>query len=119
MARRKLDPRNTSLLALCVALGGYRKGTRVATLIMQWAIVSHQLGREPAVHEYVDWWKDAQSERSIRRHLAEFRELFPELATPQPFVGVVPEVAKLSEALTAAALAKVPPELFPSKVAVA
>jgi hypothetical protein len=118
--RRKLDPANTSLLGLCVALGGYRKGARVALFIMQWSILAHEMNREPLVVEYVDEWREA--ERSVRRHLAEFRDLFPDYDTPQPFVSALPAAKKAGdafEAYTAAATAKVPRALIPDDLVAA
>jgi hypothetical protein len=76
-----------SLLEQCVARGGVLKGSRVAQYTIAWAIVWRDLDREPTVSEYAEWWKE--SERTAYKHQAEFREAFPEYATPAPFVPAI------------------------------
>jgi hypothetical protein len=114
---RKIDAANTSLLALCAAAAGGRwrdaaKGTRVCLFIVQWSMTAHELEREPTVTEYIEagWEK----ERSAWRHLAEFRELFPQLDTPQPFVPLLPATDDVAAALTAAGRVAVPADLVPA-----
>lgn len=56
---------------------------KVQTFISQWAMASQAMGEPIAdVREYAEWWRMPQS--TAYRHLAQFRELFPELETPQP-----------------------------------
>lgn len=78
-----------SVLEVCIRKGGVRKGTRVATFIVQWAICAQALGREPTQGEYTEYWKEP--ERSSWRQRAEFREIFPALETPQVFADAAAE----------------------------
>jgi hypothetical protein len=83
---RKVDPGATTLLELCVALGGLRKGTRVCSFVTAWAIASRRLGRAITVEEYAEYWRE--EERTAYRRQAEFRELFPE-RDPQEAADIV------------------------------
>lgn len=69
------------MLAVCVARAGRRKGPRVAAFIAQWTMASQSMGRPLVVADFVEWWREPQS--TVYRHLAEFREYFPEFETPQ------------------------------------
>ncbi len=73
-----------SLLELCVGRGGLRKGMRVCSFIIEWAICSGALGREPTVVEFIAWWK--AKDRTVWLRLAEFRGIFETEQTPQVFV---------------------------------
>jgi hypothetical protein len=85
--RRKIDPANTSLIELCVARGGWRKGTKVCSFIMAWAWASRSLGRPITVEEYAEWWREDW--RTAYRHQALFRELFGEERDPQEAADIV------------------------------
>jgi hypothetical protein len=61
------------------------KGMRVTTFITQWTLASSMLGHPITLDEYCDWWNE--NERTAYRHQAQFRELFPELETPQPIAN--------------------------------
>lgn len=74
--------REPTILDVCVAKKGIYKGGRVATFIVCWCIASNALGREITLEEYREWWKE--SERTAYREQARFREVFPQLANPQP-----------------------------------
>lgn len=64
---------------------GVLKGGRVLAFMVQWDVVVQELGREPTVVEYADWW--GESERNVYYHLARFRECFPEERTPGRLMG--------------------------------
>ncbi len=68
-------------MEICAARKGVLKGARVCTFIACWCIASQALGRAITLEEYAEWWKE--SERTVYRHQAEFREVFPHLSTPQ------------------------------------
>lgn len=84
-----------TLLEVAIQRGGTRKGLRVATFVSCWAITSRSLGRAITLDDYREWWRE--SERTAYRYQAEFRELFPELDTPQPIADVA--IARASDAL--------------------
>jgi hypothetical protein len=69
-------------MELCVARAGMLRGARVAAFIAQWTIVSQALDRPITLEDYGAWWHE--SERTVYRHQARFREVFPQLKTPQP-----------------------------------
>ncbi len=97
-----------SLLELCVARAGLRKGMRVCSFIIEWAICAGALGREPTVVEFIAWWKCPT--RTGWHRLAEFRATFATTDTPQVFVPALgPELAELGRSAdsTAAALSAV------------
>lgn len=79
--------RSPSVLEVCLARGGMMKGTRVATYIVQWSMCGHDLGREPGMEEFVQWWGEPRS--TVYRQQQEFREVFPEWSTPEPFAREV------------------------------
>jgi ferric-dicitrate binding protein FerR (iron transport regulator) len=59
------------------------KASRVASFVVLWALALEDLDAdELTLTEWKRWAKE--SERSAWRHLAEFRELFPEFETPTP-----------------------------------
>lgn len=72
-----------TVLEVAVAVGGYRKGFRVATYIAQWTIAQRALGHEPTVEEAAAWWKE--SRRTWFKYQSEFREIFDRLDTPGYF----------------------------------
>ncbi len=71
------------LKALRLARSAMPKANRVATFIVEWALALHDSdGEELTLTEWRRW--SNESERTAWRHLAEFRELFPEFETPTP-----------------------------------
>jgi ferric-dicitrate binding protein FerR (iron transport regulator) len=99
-----------SLLELCfIRAGGstrsIAKTARVCEFIMAWVFVANELEREPSTSEFARWWKMTEKEeRTAWRRLAEYRELFPEYSTPEPFSA---QLAEASEEMRLTALAKV------------
>jgi hypothetical protein len=75
-----------TVVELCIARGGVMKGARVQAFIAQWTMASQALGKPITLEEYREWWR--VSHGSAYREQARFRELFPELATPQPIADV-------------------------------
>src|SRR4051794_11070263 len=74
-----------TVLEVAVARGGIVKGTRVTTFVAQWTMASSMLGRPIGIEEYSEWWKEPRS--TAYRHQRRFREVFPELETPQPIAN--------------------------------
>jgi hypothetical protein len=59
------------------------KASRVAGFIVQWAIAMRDEGKDEfSITEYQRWWNEG--ERQTYRLQKEFRELWPELDTPDP-----------------------------------
>jgi len=88
---RKRQRTVTTLLEACVeATGGdlrsVPKATRVCEFILEWAMATEALGREPSVREFGKWWKQSEKEqRTAWLRLKEFRQLFPDEDTPRGF----------------------------------
>lgn len=102
--------RDQSILELALAIGGYRKGFRVAMFIEQWTIAQHAIGHEPTLIEVADWWKEQHSTWFKRQ--SEFREIFDRLDTPAPIAAAVIELAEAKReriGSVVAALAQMPP----------
>jgi hypothetical protein len=78
----RTERRAPRVIDVCYARHGTLKGARVAAFISQWAIASRARGGPITSDQYAEYW--CESERNVRRHLARFRETFPELHTPQP-----------------------------------
>jgi hypothetical protein len=70
-----------TIMEVCFARKGVLKGGRITAFIAQWTICSQALGREITTEDFAAWWKE--SERTVYRWQAEFRECFPHLSTPQ------------------------------------
>jgi hypothetical protein len=83
MARR---PART-LLEVSVARAGVRQGMAVTKFVTEWVIASQALGGPITLHEFADWWKEPRS--TAFRRQAKFRQVFPELETPQPIADLV------------------------------
>jgi hypothetical protein len=59
------------------------KASRVAGFIVQWGIAMRDEGKDEfSITEYQRWWNEG--ERQTYRLQKEFRELWPELDTPDP-----------------------------------
>src|SRR5919205_295819 len=67
------EPR--TLLELAVARVGMRRGARVLAFMIAWDVVRKELGREPSIEEYGEWWRT--SVRTAYREQALFRDAFP------------------------------------------
>ena len=79
---RRRQPR--TWVELVVAKVGYRRMMRVMSLVMCWAIVAEELGREPSIEEYNDWWGGSLA--TAYRDLALFREALPWFDHPGEFI---------------------------------
>jgi hypothetical protein len=80
---RKIDPTRCTLLELAyLRQGSMLKAARVAAFVTGWGVVRRELGHEPSVDEYAEWWKEHRA--TAYRHLAEFRVVFPQFETPGP-----------------------------------
>lgn len=77
---KKRAPR--TVMEYCVARGGVWKGTKTASFIAQWTIASSSMGKPITLAEYAEWWRESRA--TAFRHQAAFREIFPDLETPQP-----------------------------------
>jgi hypothetical protein len=71
------------LKALKLAGRAIPKASRVAEFVVTWAVAMDELADDELTLS--DWRRWAnESDRTAWRHLAEFRELFPEFETPTP-----------------------------------
>lgn len=88
MKRRKLNPRNASLLEVAYAkTGSMLKAARVMAFVIAWGTVRDELGRTPTVEEYAEWWRE--NPRTAYRHMAEFRDVFNRCETPDPVLDLM------------------------------
>lgn len=74
-------PANT-VFELCVARMGLLKGTRLAGYVSTWAMASAEMKRPIDAEDYSSFWEESSPATSYRR-LAEFRQQFPTLDSPQ------------------------------------
>jgi hypothetical protein len=86
MAKRR-EPR--TLLEAAVMRVGLLKGPRVVAFMVAWSIAERELGHEPTLAEYREWWNE--SERTAYREQALFRECFPGESTPSRLMAVLAE----------------------------
>jgi hypothetical protein len=77
--------RQATIADVCIARGGLMKGARVQGFIAAWTIASQSMGKPISLDEYAEWWREPRS--TAFRHQARFREIFPELQTPQPIAN--------------------------------
>lgn len=83
--RRTVDLKNATMIEVAYArTGSMLKAARVVAFIQAWAQVRSELGREPTVAEYEDYWRESTS--SAYRHLREFRQVFTKCETPGPLL---------------------------------
>jgi hypothetical protein len=66
--------------------GSMFKAARVVGFVIAWKPVRDDLGREPTIEEYSEWW--GQPVRTCFKHFAEFREVF-DRADPPVWPGEV------------------------------
>ena len=76
MAKRQ--PR--TLLEVAMARVGIRRGAKVLAFMIAWNLVRSELGREPDIEEYAEWWRT--SIRTAYREQAMFRDAFPGETNP-------------------------------------
>jgi hypothetical protein len=72
--------RKPTLLEVAVRRVGALKGARVLSFMVAWDVVRQELGHEPSIEEYAEWWR--VSERTAWREQARFRESFPGESNP-------------------------------------
>ncbi len=76
------------LKAIRLAMSSTPKASRVAGFVVEWALALDELKADDlTLTEWRNW--SLQSQRTAWRHLAEFRELFPEYETPTPLARQV------------------------------
>lgn len=63
-----------TVLEVCVARLGMRRGTMAAVAVVQWAIATDEFGRVPTTVEYSEWW--AVTERTGWSNRATVRAVF-------------------------------------------
>jgi hypothetical protein len=81
--KRRIDPTSCTLLEIAyLRHGSMLKAARVVAFVIGWGVVRQELGHEPTVDEYADWWKEGRS--TAYRHRDEFRHVFPQFETPGP-----------------------------------
>lgn len=59
---------------------GFRSMIKVLTFIVSWGTVYEDLGREPSIEEFADWWKSSRAKAFRDQQL--FRKAMPEFDTP-------------------------------------
>lgn len=69
-----------SLLEVAVRRVGPLKGARVLAFMVAWDVVRRELGHEPTLDEYAEWWR--VSKRTAFREQAQFRKCFPAESDP-------------------------------------
>jgi hypothetical protein len=74
-------PKGQTLAMIAAGRVGVIKSARVMAFMVQWQIAADDLGREPTVEEYAEWWNS--SRRTAFREQALFREAFPGENTPR------------------------------------
>lgn len=86
--RKRIDPRNASVIEIAYAgTGSMLKAARVVAFIQAWGIVRLDLGREPTVEEYAEWWRESRA--TVYRHQALFRQCFTRCQTPAPVLDLL------------------------------
>lgn len=91
LKRRKVDLSNCTLTEFAYArTGSMLKTSKVVSFVIAWDTVRRQLGRRPTVPEYAEWWRE--SERTVWRHLALFREVFDQADMPDDVLDLVADV---------------------------
>jgi len=72
--------KESTLLQIATKRVGVRSGFKAVTYMVAWQIVRDDLGHDPTVAQYADWWRESQA--TAYREQALFREAFPEERTP-------------------------------------
>ena len=69
-----------SLLEVAIASVGIRRGAKVVAFMIAWDLVYRELGREPTIEEYGEWWRTSRA--TAYREQALFRQVFPDETNP-------------------------------------
>lgn len=89
MFKRKYDPSNASLLEVAyVHTGSMLKAGRVVAFVNAWGIVRAELGHEPSVIEFAEYW--GISRQTVYDQLHLFRQVFT-CEFPGPILELVGE----------------------------
>ena len=83
MAKR----RRRTLAHATIERAGVRRGSQVMTFIMQWWMLHHENGEPPNAESYAEFW--GISPATAYRHLAAFRETWPEFHDPSGVAAVL------------------------------
>jgi hypothetical protein len=65
---------------------GIRRAAQALAFMMQWAMVRDELGREPSLDEYREFWKVGRS--TAFREQAQFRQAFPGETSPSRLLDI-------------------------------
>lgn len=85
MKPRKLDVSNCTLIELAYArTGSMLKAARVVAFVVAWGQARDAAGGPITVDDYAAYWKESRS--TAFRHRGEFRDVFPNLDTPEPII---------------------------------
>lgn len=76
-----------TLLEVAVARVGGLRGGRVIAFMVAWDVSTRDLGHDPTVEEYAEWWKVSRS--TAYRELRFFRQAFPHERDPSRIMGFV------------------------------
>lgn len=76
-----------TLIEVAVARAGLMRGSRVTKFVTEWTLVVQAVGHPITLAEFAEWWSEPMS--TAYRRQAQFREVFPELETPQPIADLV------------------------------
>lgn len=89
------------------------RGAKVQTFIAEWTIASQAMGQPiEDVRDFAEWWRMPQS--TAYRQLAHFRDVFPELRTPQPIADAAIDRAEEWVARGVAGFAQLPAAVVPA-----
>lgn len=87
MKPKNIDLRNASVLEVAyLQTGSLRRAARVAAFVFAWAKCRRELGREPSMEEYADYWRESAA--TAYREQALFREVFS-CDSPAPVLDLV------------------------------
>lgn len=87
MKRKDIDLRNASVLEVAyLQTGSLRKAARVVAFCFAWGKVRRELGRDPSMEEYAEWWRESPA--TAYREQALFRQVF-DCDTPAPVLDLV------------------------------
>jgi hypothetical protein len=90
---KQLDLSSATLIEVCVAKVGMKKGARVASFVQQWYMAEQSAGRELSVKEFSQ--QTGMTLATTYRRLGDFREVFREGVTPS---DVVAHIARTMDA---------------------
>lgn len=90
---RATDETGTPLLQLAAQRVGLRKAMKVLSFMVAWDHARDQLGYEPTIDQYAEWWKESAA--TAYRHQQVFREAFPGETTPSRLLDLAAEQANV------------------------